>query len=109
MRYLTIVYKLPDDLDPALLVNHPHASAFAWSHKMDDCRKLMMENEQLKEERNRAGVELRNAVAKAVRAERDTWPNLQPVIAWLENGCDPKEAAKELRSYDEAIRARQNK
>ena len=28
-----------------------------------------MENEQLKEERNRSGVELRNAVAKATKAE----------------------------------------
>ena len=26
-------------------------------------------------------------------------PNLDPVIAWLENGCDPKEAANELRGY----------
>ena len=26
-------------------------------------------------------------------------PNLDPVIAWLENGCDPKEAAMELRMY----------
>jgi hypothetical protein len=41
-----------------------------------------------------------------LRAERKAWPNLQPVIEWLENGCDPKEAAKELRSYDEAIRTR---
>lgn len=24
-------------------------------------------------------------------------PNLDPVIFWLENGCDPKEAAKKLR------------
>lgn len=40
---------------------------------------------------------------------REAWPNLQPVIAWLENGCDPKEAAKELRIYDEAIRARGGK
>lgn len=39
----------------------------------------------------------------AVKAERDTWPNLQPVITWLENGGDPKDAAKELRIYDEAI------
>jgi hypothetical protein len=36
--------------------------------------------------------------------ERDLFPNLDPVIAWLENGCDPKEAAKELRLYAEAIR-----
>jgi len=26
-------------------------------------------------------------------------PNLQPVIDWLERGCDPIEAAKELRLY----------
>ena len=25
--------------------------------------------------------------------------NLEPVIAWLEAGCDPKEAANELRMY----------
>ena len=32
-------------------------------------------------------------------------PNLMPVIAWLENGCDPKEAAKELRVYQAAMAA----
>lgn len=26
-------------------------------------------------------------------------PSLWPVIRWLEGGCDPKEAAKELRLY----------
>jgi hypothetical protein len=36
--------------------------------------------------------------------EREAFPDLDPVIAWLENGCDPKEAAKELRLYAEAIR-----
>lgn len=75
----------------------------------DDAKKidaLIIENEKLKAERNRSGVELRNAVAKAVREEREAWPNLQPVISWLENGCNPKEAAKELRIYDEAIRTR---
>jgi hypothetical protein len=30
-------------------------------------------------------------------------PNLEPVIAWLENGCDPKEAAKELRIYQDVM------
>ena len=29
--------------------------------------------------------------------------NLMPVITWLENGCDPKEAAKELRIYQSMI------
>jgi hypothetical protein len=42
-------------------------------------------------------------------AEREQWPNLNPVIQWLENGCDPKEAAKELRHYAAAIRARGGK
>ena len=46
-------------------------------------------------------------IAAIVRAaERKEWPNLEPVINWLENGCDPKEAAKELRLYADAIRAR---
>jgi hypothetical protein len=49
---------------------------------------------------------LEKAVAEAVAAERKEWPNLDPVITWLENGCDPKEAAKELRIYAAAIRAR---
>ena len=30
--------------------------------------------------------------------------DLEPVISWLENGCDPKEAAKELRIYQELMR-----
>ena len=42
-------------------------------------------------------------------AEREAWPRLDPVIAWLENGCDPAEAAKELRIYAAAIRARGEK
>lgn len=32
-------------------------------------------------------------------------PDLSPVIAWLENGCDPKEAAKELRIYQQRMRS----
>jgi ribosomal protein L17 len=31
--------------------------------------------------------------------DRRPCPNLQPVIDWLERGCDPIEAAKELRIY----------
>ena len=30
-------------------------------------------------------------------------PNLAAVIAWLENGCDPKEAAKELKLYQSVM------
>jgi hypothetical protein len=52
-------------------------------------------------------VEEIEAFAELVaREEREKWPNLDPVINWLENGCDPKEAAKELRLYAAAIRAR---
>lgn len=36
-------------------------------------------------------------------AERQRFPNLLPVIQWLENGCDPKEAAKELRVYQQMM------
>ena len=42
----------------------------------------------------------------AAAHERKAFPDLDPVIAWLENGCDPKEAAKELRLYAETIKAR---
>ena len=40
-----------------------------------------------------------------VKQEPVACPNLQPVINWLENGCDPKEAAKELRIYQEQMKA----
>jgi hypothetical protein len=50
--------------------------------------------------------ELERFAALVAAAERKEWPNLDPVITWLENGCDPKEAAKELRIYAAAIRAR---
>jgi len=46
------------------------------------------------------------AFAAGAAAEREAFPNLTAVINWLENGCDPKEAAKELRLYAAAIRAR---
>lgn len=45
-------------------------------------------------------------VEQARLEEREAWPKLAPVISWLENGCDPQEAAKELRVYEAAIRAR---
>ena len=46
------------------------------------------------------------AYAAGAAAEREAFPNLTAVINWLENGCDPKEAANELRLYAAAIRAR---
>ena len=39
-----------------------------------------------------------------LRLQREM-PDLSPVIAWLENGCDPKEAAKELRIYQQRMRS----
>lgn len=36
-------------------------------------------------------------------------PDLTPVIAWLENGCAPREAALELRIYQEKIKELQRK
>ena len=43
--------------------------------------------------------------AEPVKQEPVAYLNLQPVINWLENGCDPKEAAKELRIYQEQMKA----
>jgi len=50
--------------------------------------------------------QLERFAALVVAAEREAWPNLEPVINWLENGCNHKDAAAELRLYDAAIRAR---
>ena len=50
--------------------------------------------------------EIERFAALVAAAEREAFPNLTAVINWLENGCDPKEAAKELRLYAAAIRAR---
>jgi hypothetical protein len=36
-------------------------------------------------------------------------PDLDPVISWLENGCNPQDAANELRLYAVAIRALKEK
>ena len=52
-------------------------------------------------------TEARDAVDRAIAlqrgrkpvAEAPTLPNLQPTIDWLERGCDPIQAAKELRIY----------
>lgn len=57
-------------------------------------------------------TEARDALDRAIElqcgrkpvAEPPSLPNLQPVIDWLERGCDPKEAAKELRFYQARAR-----
>jgi hypothetical protein len=58
------------------------------------------------------GVDSVHAAEAEVRTARDAMgykigrlPNLWPVIRWLEGGCDPTEAAKELRIYAERINA----
>jgi len=40
VKYLTIVYSLPAGFDVSALTQHEFASAFAWSHKMDECNGL---------------------------------------------------------------------
>ena len=47
---------------------------------------------------------LERFAALVAAAEREAFPDLTPAINWLENGCDSKEAAKELRLYAAAIR-----
>lgn len=45
-------------------------------------------------------------MANGAAQEREAFPDLSAVISWLENGCDPREAAKELRHYAAAIKAK---
>ena len=48
--------------------------------------------------------------ARLVRAQvLGQVPDLDPVISWLENGCNPQDAANELRLYAGAIRALKEK
>jgi len=68
-------------------------------HEREACASLF---EQLKH----TDEHIASVIEAAVQAEREAFPDLDPVIAWLENGCDPREAAKELRLYKEAIEAR---
>lgn len=55
-----------------------------------ECNQTLVDSQELAERRERA-------------AERERFPNLLPVIQWLERGCDPKEAAKELRIYQQML------
>ena len=81
---------------------HRHVYNFADAVETFACkealRTLRIENEQLKEERNRAGVDLRNAVSKAAREERRacarvcdelTYMNRKANIGptWLQEEC----------------------
>ena len=71
----------------------------AADHEREACTKLFKELEQKDQH-------IAEVIEAAVQAEREAFPDLSSVIAWLENGCDPQEAAKELRLYAEAIKAR---
>ena len=63
MKYLTIVYSLPAGFDVSALTQHEFASAFAWSHKMDECNGLISDYEKQK---HRA-----DALAATIRALQD--------------------------------------
>jgi len=69
------------------------------AHEREACASLFKQLQHTDEH-------IAEVIEAAVQAERESFPDLGPVIAWLENGCDPREAAKELRLYKEAIRAR---
>ena len=47
--------------------------------------------------------ELEKFAKFVISTERKRWPKLHHVINWLENGCDPQEAAKELRLYEKLL------
>lgn len=51
-----------------------------------------------------ASINLDAAEAQLSKA-KEAMPDLSSVIAWLDNGCDPKHAADELRIYKARIDA----
>lgn len=76
MKYLTIVYNLPSGFDVSTLTQHEFASAFAWSHKMDECNDL------------KAALEKANASTASF--ERDDIAKLRQVLkAAVELTCSP--------------------
>lgn len=68
----------------------------------DATRPLLIENEQLRAELNRHGVELRNAVAKAVKVERDACKEIvQKYLDYQEENDDTADAILEdIRARD---------
>lgn len=50
-----------------------------------------------------------DTLEQARAEEREAWPELTWVIQWLEAGCDPKDAAKELRLIHGKILAKEPK
>lgn len=58
-----------------------------------------------------ARYECGNPLAEAANPSPESarFPDLTPVIQWLEAGCDPLEAAKELRIYQDLMRAQRPK
>lgn len=68
--------------------------------ELETINKLYLELSQIATARTAKELALEEAVAR-----RGKLPDLSPVIAWLENGCDPKEAAKELRIYQQRMRS----
>lgn len=47
--------------------------------------------------------EVQAAIARASAPQQHAQPDLRCVIQWLGNGCDPLEAAKELRAYQKQM------
>ena len=100
-----------------LLENHPtarhHRKTGEALRQVNDAIQAIAHAENLKSEKsieNNQANSFRGspdhiADADKMVAETVKRPNLQPVINWLENGCDPKEAAKELRIYQERMNA----
>ena len=74
--------------------------------KRDDIIRMAREAGMLVPQYRDHNEHLERFAALVASAEREAWPNLECVASWIEGGCDPQEAAKELRLYIAAIRAR---
>lgn len=49
-KFLTVVYRVPNDFNPEELLSHEYMSACSWSHALDERRKLEIEIAQRDEE-----------------------------------------------------------
>lgn len=74
--------------------------------KRDDIIRMAREAGYTKEISEHDLILLTRFASLAAAAEREAWPNLECVVSWLDGGCDPHEAAKELRLHIAAMRAR---
>lgn len=85
------------------------AAAEAFDALLSEIAALRGERSFLVEQKEGAEDAIFNAIARATQAERQrdelrkAMPDISSVIAWLDNGCEPKHAVTELSIYKARI------